>query len=172
MTTVILGEHPEVQTMIEQRRALGQDGSDEVWEGVYYVVPHAHVHHGLLQVRLGRILDDVTSPHGFTVSAEFNLGKPNDYRVPDLGVHRGVPGELYVPTAAMIVEILSPNDKTIEKFDFYGRHDVEEILVADLADRSIRLWRYASSVSSYRPAEDSVILGMPRSELADRISWP
>jgi Uma2 family endonuclease len=172
MTTVILGDHPEVQTMIEQRRALGQDGSDEVWEGVYYVVPHAHVHHGLLQARLIRIFDDLVSSRGFEVSAEFNLGKQNDYRVPDLGLHRGTPDDLYVPTAAMIVEILSPNDKTFEKFDFYGRHGVEEILVADLAERWIRIWGYHNPSSSYREIDDSLILATSRADLQGAIPWP
>src|SRR5690242_14530929 len=124
MTTVILGDHPDVQMIIERRRALGQDGSDEVWEGVYYMTPHAHVHHGLLQIELGGSLKAFASPRGLRVSAEFNLGKPDDYRVPDLGVHRGSPNELYVSTVAMVVEILSPYDKTFEKFDFYGRHGV------------------------------------------------
>jgi hypothetical protein len=67
-----------VQALIERRRALGQDGSDEVWEG---------------------------------------------------------------------------------KFDFYGRHDVAEILVVDLAERSVQLWIWDDSVSSYRQRDDSSILG-------------
>jgi Uma2 family endonuclease len=126
----------------------------------------------LLQVRLGRVLDELVAPRGLTVSAEFNLGKPDDYRIPDLGVHRGVPDQLYVPTAAMIVEILSPNDKTFEKFDFYGRHDVEEILVADLADRSIRVWRYDGSSSGYLRGDDSAILATSCDDLKAQISWP
>ena len=172
MTTVILGDHPAVESMIEQRHALGQDGSDEVWEGVYYVVPHAHVHHGLLQARLIRIFDDLVSSRGFEVSAEFNLGGQNDYRVPDLGLHRGTPDDLYVPTAAMIVEIPSPNDKTFEKFDFYGRHGVEEILVADLNERSIQIWVYDDAASSYRESDESQILATSGQDLQAAISWP
>jgi Uma2 family endonuclease len=171
MTTVILGEHPEVQAMIDRRRALGQDGSDEVWDGVYYVVPHAHVHHSLMQARLIRVLGDLVSVRGFEVSAEFNLGKQNNYRVPDLGVHRGTPDELYVPSAALVVEILSPNDKTFEKFDFYARHDVEEILVVDLVKRSLSLW-VSDGSSSYLAASDSAILETSCDQLQTKISWP
>jgi Uma2 family endonuclease len=172
MTTVILGEHPEVQAMIEQRRALGQDGSDEVWEGVYYVVSHAHASHALLQTRLGRQLEDLTLARGFEVTGEFNLGEPNDFRVPDLGIHRDEPDVLYVPTAAMVVEILSPDGKTYKKFDFYSRHDVEEILVVDPADRSVQLWLYDSSLASYRQNDNSAILGTSRTELESTIRWP
>jgi hypothetical protein len=32
--------------------------------------------------------------------------------VPDGGYHRGVPSVLYVPTAAIVVEVLSPGDET------------------------------------------------------------
>ena len=172
MTTVILGEHPEVQAMIEQRRALGQDGSDEVWEGVYYMVPHAHVHHALVQTRLGRVLEDQTLSRGFEVTGEFNLGDLDDFRVPDLGIHRNEPDGLYVPTAAMVVEILSPNDATYKKFDFYGRHEVEEILVVDPAEQSVQLWRFDGSISSYRESDRSVILATSRQELRSAIRWP
>jgi Uma2 family endonuclease len=172
MTTVILGEDPEVQALIERRRALGQDGSDEVWEGVYYVVPHAHVHHALLQTRLGRLLEDLTLARGYVVTGEFNLGEPDDFRVPDLGIHRGEPDELYVPTAVMVVEILSPDDHTYKKFDFYGRHDVAEILVVDLAERSVQLWIWDDSLSSYRQRDDSSILEISRPELESSIRWP
>jgi hypothetical protein len=176
VTTVILGEHPEVQAIIEQRRALGQDGRDEVREGVYYVVPRAHVHHALVRARLIRILDDLASPRGFMVSGEFNLGEPNDYRIPDLGLHRGTPDdELFVPAVAMIVDILAPNAKTFDRFDFYGRHGVEEILVVDLAERSIRHWAFNSALSSYLETDDSAagaILGASCAELQTKVSWP
>jgi Uma2 family endonuclease len=172
MTTVILGEHPEVQAMIEQRRARGQDGRDEVWEGVYYVTPHAHVHHGLVQIRLGRLLDDLAGPRGLTVGAEFNLGEPDDYRVPDLGVHRGTPDGLYLASAAMVVEILSPKDKTFEKFAFYGRHDVDEIMVVDVDARTVRVWHHDGTTDAYTESAGCSILGSSCADLVAGISWP
>jgi Uma2 family endonuclease len=171
MTTVFLGEHPDVQTLIDQRRALGQDGRDEVWEGVYYVTPHAHIHHGVLQIRLGRVLDDLAGPRGYTVSSEFNLGKQSDYRVPDLGVHRGTPSELYMPTAAMVVEILSPGDRTYEKFSFFRHYGVEEILVVDLNDKSMQLW-VPDATLSYQEAQFSEVLGTSCRSLQASILWP
>ena len=36
----------ELEELIARRRALGQDGMDEVWEGEYHVAPHAHSHSG------------------------------------------------------------------------------------------------------------------------------
>jgi Uma2 family endonuclease len=171
-TTVILGEHPEVQMLIEQRRLLGQDKRDEVWEGVYYVTPHAHAHHGLVQIRLGRILDDLAAPKGLTVGAEFNLGQPSDYRVPDLGVHRGVPDGLYVESAVMVAEILSPNDKSFEKFAFYAQHGVEEIMIVDVDQRSLHLWQLNGQTSEYLEVPASAVLTVSCAALRAQIAWP
>jgi len=172
MTTVILGENFEVQELIEQRRALGQDGRDEMWDGVYYMTPHANMAHALLQMELGGLLRSRASARGLLVSGEFNLGDAHDYRIPDLGLHRSASNAVYVPTAAMIVEILSPNDLTFEKFDFYGQHGVEEILVADVDERSIRCWTYDGSSKSYLEGNRSALLELSCDDLREAISWP
>ena len=132
-------------------------------------MPPANMNHAFTQIELALLLRALASPRGLKISGAFNLGKPDDYRVPDLGVLRGSPDELYVSTAAMIVEILSPYDKT---FDFYGRQGVEEILVADLEQRSFRLWRYDEPTSSYLESESSRILETTLTELQATISWP
>lgn len=67
----------------------------------------------------------------------FNLGEPDDYRVPDGGVFRPGPDAVYVPTAAVVVEIVAPGDKTWEKLGFYGEHGVEELLIVDPQERRV-----------------------------------
>jgi hypothetical protein len=48
--------------------------------------------------------------------AEFNLGKDDhDFRVPDGGLHRGRPTGVWQPTAALVIEIVSPGDESWEK---------------------------------------------------------
>jgi len=42
----------------------------------------------------------------------FNLGEPDNYRVPDGGLFRVAPDRMYVPTAELVVEIVSPGDGT------------------------------------------------------------
>jgi Uma2 family endonuclease len=71
-----------------------------------------------------------------------------------------------------VVEILSPNAETFAKFDFYGGHGVEEILVADLDKRSIRLWRSDGGSWPYRPADDSLILGTSAAGITAAGDWP
>lgn len=45
----------------------------------------------------------------------FNLGAPHSYRVPDGGPFGPEPDWLYVPTAQLVMEIVSPDDETSDK---------------------------------------------------------
>ena len=42
-----------------------------------------------------------------------------------------------MPTAAVVVEVVSPDDETYEKSGFYAAHGVDELIVADPAGRSL-----------------------------------
>ena len=170
MTTVIHGENLELEALLERRRALGQDGSDEIWEGVYHVVPHASSEHALIQLDLGSELKRLVKWNGYRVTGEFNLGESNNFRVPDLGVHSGPVRGLYLPTAVAVCEVLSPGDATYQKFDFYHSHDVQEILVVDPVQRSMQSWARASE--GYR---ESNMFGCARTSTVDLvklIEWP
>lgn len=46
MSTLIVGDEPEISEWLDRRRALGQDGLNEVWDGVYHVAPNATSEHG------------------------------------------------------------------------------------------------------------------------------
>ncbi|MEZ0164185.1 hypothetical protein AB2L27_05320 [Kineococcus sp. LSe6-4] len=55
---------------LEERRRLGQDGRDEVWDGVHHAVPHARSDHGEFAHRLsaelyvssGEVVVELESP--------------------------------------------------------------------------------------------------------------
>ena len=55
----------------------------------------------------------------------FNLGEPDDYRVPDGGLLRERLNGVRVPTAALVIEIVSPDDDTWNKMPFYARRGVD-----------------------------------------------
>ena len=141
MKTVVVGEPPvEITAFLTRRRALGQDGFDEVWEGDYHVVPAPHPWHGYVESELAALLRAAAQAAGLSVTGQFNLGEQNDYRVPDGGYHRGVPSEVFVPTTAIVVEIVSPHDETWLKFDFYARRpQVQENLTTSIADEICRV---------------------------------
>jgi Uma2 family endonuclease len=171
--TVILGDRPpEIDAFLARRRALDQDRSDEVWEGDYHVVPAPHPWHSHIDSQLGRLLGPPADAAGLVGLSEFNLGTSvDDFRVPDSGYVRGeVPDQVFVPTAAIVVEILSPGDETWEKFPFFARHGVEELCIVDPPDRRVR-W-FALAGDAYEETAASAVLGVTAEELEASIDWP
>ena len=115
------------------------------------MIPVAGIAHSLVAAQLAVLLDAPARANGLLVGAEFNLGSKENYRVPDLGVHRDPQLAVWVPTAAIAVEILSPDDDTWKKLPFYAQHEVDELLIVDPADRSVT-W-LALREGEYRPIE-------------------
>ncbi len=170
MKTVLLGEPPlALVSLLAERKRLGLDTHDEVWNGDYHMAPAAQFEHGHLQLRLGALLDERARSLGFVVGAEFNLGHEQDFRVPDLGVHRGHPSGVWFDTAAIVVGVRSPDDETYEKFGFFFDHDVEEVLVVDLNDRSIR-W-FARADRAFVETNTSTLLGFTSDDIRVAIDW-
>lgn len=172
MTTVVLGEPPaELAALIERRRLLSLDLYDELWEGMHHMVPAPRPAHGYVDRALAVLLAPYAAAASLVGTGPFNLGTPEDYRVPDGGYHRSLPSEVYVPTAAVVVEILSPDDETFGKFDFYARHGVDELLVGDATTRRVRCWERAQS-GGYTETSRSKLLGIATADLIAGIDWP
>ncbi len=173
MPTLLLDPPPAaLQTLLERRRKLSQDRKDEVWEGVLHVVPApSHSHADLVQ-QLAVILDSPARAAGLQPTmAEFNLGdSEQDFRVPDGGLHRPGAADMWHPTAALVVEILSPGDETWEKLPFYAAHRVDEALILDPNARSVH-W-FALVNGAYRPVGRSFLIEMGPAELLRQIDWP
>jgi Uma2 family endonuclease len=163
---------PELTEVIARRRELGQDRLDEIWEGVYRVTPGPSVAHALVDDQLTRLLHPYAVAAGLVGCGNFNLGEPNDYRVPDHGYHRSLSPQLYVPTAAVVVEILSPGDHTWDKLGFYAAHGVDEVLVADPDARTIRFWVRQASGLGYDEVGASALLRVTAPDLTAQITWP
>ena len=170
MSTLIPGREPVVEAWLDERRARGLDGRDEVWEGVYHVVPHEHGRNGAVAMQLVLVLAEAARAAGLLPGGSFNLGEPKDFRVPDLGYHRGSPDALYFPTAALVVEVLSPDDETFQKFDFYARHGVEELWVVDPLERTVRMWVLRSG--AYDQVDVSALLSLSCDDVAAGVDWP
>jgi len=169
-TIVLEPKSAEFEALLKRRQALGQDLYDEVWEGEYHMAPMAHSSHGDLDTQLAVLLYPLAQRAGLVGTSAFNLGSPDDYRVPDRGLHRQRPSAVFVPTAAVVVEVVSPGDETWQKLDFYAAHSVDELLIADPAKRSVT-WLILHA-GRYVEAEYSPLLGVTAAELADQIDWP
>jgi Uma2 family endonuclease len=171
MPTVILDPLPvEIDELLDRRRRLGLDNADEVWEGVLHVNPAPHGRHGLILQQLAVLLDSPSRAAGLLpVLADINVGAEGDYRVPDGGILRPGPARLYYPTAALVVEIVSPKDESWAKLPFYAAHDVDEALIVDAKKREVHWLGLCGD--RYEPIERSGLIEFDPKDLAERISW-
>jgi Uma2 family endonuclease len=171
MRTVVLGPPPpELEALIARRHQSGLDKYDEVWDGDYHMAPMAHSSHGRIQAQVMHLLMQWADPAGLVVTGPFNLGKPDDFRVPDAGVHRTDPDAVWVPTAALVLEVVSPDDETWEKLPFYAGREVDEVVVVDVERRQVRWLRRDGDW--FAPADSSALLGPGSAALSDLIGWP
>jgi Uma2 family endonuclease len=94
----------------------------------------------------------------------------DDFRVPDGGLHREPPRGTWFPTAALALEVLSPDDESWEKLPFYAAHEVDEVLIVDLDKRKVQ-W-LALLGNRYEPIERSRLLDLDAAQLTQQIDWP
>jgi Uma2 family endonuclease len=171
MRTLVPDPAPaQLQELLERRRQMGADRHDEVWEGVYHMIPAAGTAHSFVAHHLAVLLDAPARANGLVVSAEFNLGAKDDFRVPDLGVHRERRLETWISTAAIVVEVVSPQDDTWGKLPFYAKREVDEVLIVDPSSCSVS-W-LALRDNEYQPIDQSEIVDLSASVLAGQIDWP
>lgn len=162
---------PEIRQLIERRRRLGQDLFDEVWDGVLHMNPAPRGGHGAIESQLTELLAPLARAANLTISGQFNVGESEqDYRVPDLGLHRDFTDRVWYPTAALVVEIVSPGDDSYKKFDFYAAHGVDELVIVDPSERAVH-W-FTLDGDQYRPVQRSAVVNAGVAELAARIEWP
>ena len=167
----MVGDPPaEVQAWLDRRRALGQDLFDEVWEGEYHVAPAPHRYHGDVDDQLAAILRPMARAVGLWPSGPLNIGEPDDYRVPDRAYLRTRDAATFTPTAAIVVEIVSPGDETRSKLGFYFAVGVEELLVVDPEDRTVEWW--ARGTEGFVRSDRSTLLDLTGADLHAAIDWP
>ncbi len=149
MKAVML-EVPE--DLLAERRRLGADRWDEMWDGVLHMVPAPSGPHQRFATRLMMVLFPIAEAKGLVGSHETELYRPAvgraDYRIPDLvfarpehSTERGVEGR-----AELAVEIRSPGDETYDKLPFYGEMEVQELLVVDPKTCAVELFTLAGGV--------------------------
>ena len=139
---VVFLEAPE--QLLAERRRLGLDGRDEMWEDELHMVPPPSFGHQEREAALAAVLLPVARSLRLRLATEPGLyGADGGWRVPELAVvrpehvtHRGVEGG-----AALVVEIRSPGDETDAKIPFYERFGVEELLIVDRDSAAVRLLR-------------------------------
>jgi len=173
MPTLVLGTPPpELEALRERRRRAGVDRLDEVWQGVHHMVPGPGFEHARVTQQLAVLLDGPARAAGLLAAmGEFNLGESeHDFRVPDGGLHRPGAAGVWLSTAAVVVEVLSPGDESWQKLPFYAEHHVDEVLLVDPAERTVT-W-LALGDGGYAPVQHSGLIELGPAELAQHLDWP
>lgn len=173
MPTLVLDPPPpELKALLERRHRSGIDRLDEVWEGVLHMIPAPSLEHARITQQLAVLLDGPARAAGLIPAmGGFNLGESErDFRVPDGGIHRPGASGVWLPTAALIVEVVSPGDETWDKLGFYAKHQVDEVLIVDLDNRRVD-WLVRVG-DRYEPVERSGLIELGRDELSELINWP
>jgi Uma2 family endonuclease len=141
MHAVMRDPSPE---MLEERRRLGHDMLDEVWDGVLHMVPQPGTTHQSFARELFLFLNSrVREGHQiFYETALYLSPDESNYRIPDLVVasnadiaERGVEKH-----AELVVEVLSKNDMSRDKLPFYAECNVQEVWLVDPKTREHEIY--------------------------------
>ena len=76
---------------------------------------------------------------------------------------------MYLPTAALVLEIVSPGDETWNKLEFYAAHGVEELLIVDPQEKTVS-W-VGLEGGEYKHVKRSGLIELGAAELAGQIDW-
>ena len=131
--------------MARRTQRWGIDRFDEVWDGVLHVpptpsTPHQDSSSSFTRFFAGREalgLEMLSQAVGLSIRR-----RAKNYRTPDLVVvapndvsERGIDGH-----AELVVEVLSPNDESREKFPFYAARQIPEYWIVDPKTREIEVY--------------------------------
>jgi Uma2 family endonuclease len=132
------------EALLADRRAKGLDRFDEMWAGELHIPPMPGTEHQHVRAELWLTLARIAERLGCEAlpAGVFRPGSDDDYRVPDLAIsrpaHTSVRG--FEGPCELVVEILSPNDETYEKFEFYAQIGVKELLIVEPESRKVELY--------------------------------
>lgn len=168
------------EALIAERRRMGVDGKDEVWDGEYVVMPDPNYEHQSLVKRLLRLLCELVEDTGLgevvlgTNVTDRPDGWRKNFRIPDLSVR--LPGNRaenrdthWLGGLDLVIEIVSPGDRSEQKLGFYASVGTREVLLVERDAWRLRLFRAADGAMG--PAGEVSIDDDPiRTETVD-LSW-
>jgi Uma2 family endonuclease len=157
----------ELASILRDRRECGGDRWDEVWDGVYVMSPLADNEHQQLGFDLAAAIkiglgqnEQIRIFPGCNVTDRPRRWKRN-YRCPDVAVFLpGNPAEdretHWYGGPDFAVEILSPYDRSRQKFDFYAEVGVRELMLVVRRPWSLELYRHGNEDWSLVGTSDAV----------------
>jgi Uma2 family endonuclease len=138
--------------LLRRRQKCGGDRFDEVWNGVYVMSPIADNDHQAIATELSAALIQALQVNvGRKVLAGTNVSDQEEnwtknFRCPDVAVF--LPGcsaedrgSHWFGGPDFAVEVISPEDRSREKLDFYAKVGVKELLLIDRKPWRLELYR-------------------------------
>ena len=149
---LLLTERSAIRRIIRRRRRLGLNHKDEVWNGRYIVMPDPDNVHQELVAELLFVFTLIVKRAGLgkaypgTNITDCDDKWSHNYRVPDVTVFlNGNKAEdrhtHWFGGPDLAVEIVSDNDKSRKKLDFYASVGTRELLIVDREPWLIELFR-------------------------------
>jgi Uma2 family endonuclease len=144
-------------SLLEQRRRLGLDRWDEMWEGVLHMSPApGNEHQRIVSELLFFLMGLLRRQQRGTVRVQINVfdesSATDNYRIPDLTfvaaghesllVEDGVRGG--GPDAA--IEIRSPGDESYDKLPFFAKVGAREVIIIDRDTKRAQVFSLAAGV--------------------------
>lgn len=154
------------EAFLEERRRLGHDRFDELWDGELHMPPQPSTIHVRRQFDLAKVLEVIGARRGLQVWPDSTAlyRDEHDYRVPDVSLAR--PDQVSargLHGAELVVEMLSENDESRAKLPFYAAVGVREIWLIEPTSRSFEV--HARRGGAY--ARVAEVEGVTRSPLLD-----
>jgi len=151
MSTLIQDEGL-ARLVIDERRRMGLDRPDEIWEGTYVIMPNPNDEHQDLVGEIDTVLRIVIQHKGLgQVRPGVNISDRLvdwrfNFRCPDVVVFLNDTAAechdtFWYGGPDFAIEIISPNDRTRDKLEFYASVQTRELLVIDRDPWSLELYR-------------------------------
>lgn len=171
MATVILDQNL-AESLIAERKRLGQDRYDEVWDGVYRMAAAPRTVHARIVSHLLAFFQSGVDAKGLGQAligvnvSDRVRGWDKNFRIPDVCVMlngcKAVDHDTFwLGGPDLVVEVCSPEEDPHEKIDFYESVGVREMLIVDRDPWKIELFRMNSGrltlVSECTPASGVVV---------------
>ena len=130
------------ESFLEERRRLGHDRWDELWDGELHMVPPPSSRHALVARDLFVALIPIARRLGLEFFQEGGLyGPGQNWRIPDVVLVRPEHmSERGLEAAELVIEVLSPHDESRQKMPWYATVGVKETWLVHPSTRLIEVY--------------------------------
>lgn len=150
MAAVICDRYVE-RLIRKRRKATGADRWDEVWDGVYMVMPLPNDEHQEIVAEFVITFREALGRDGVKIRPGANVSDrdgdwEHNYRGPDVvvfleGTTAENRGAYWLGGPDFAVEVLSPGDRARKKLPFYSKVNVRELLLVSRKPWALELYR-------------------------------